>query len=390
MRTTLYFYLTLLLVCSVVIYVYRPFDPFPLPSRRETFLDPKETYIEDQEVRQMTKVPSGVQSSLSLTIEPYAVGTQGGKSDSKRRARVADSFIKSSFNSVWDGAKCSIPMMTYVISRGCRFLDFEVFVYLDAKADRPQLVVANGGNMRDNRSILKGSDVLQLSEVLKFAVTNAFSSSISPAATDPLFLHFRVQADEKYSAFLQSTFRGAVDSAIPSSRRLRASELPKMSIGDMRNKVAVFVDSITCPWLVGSEFAENCVTAFTGTPQFPLMKYGGAAGGDDDPNIGEANAGKTKVTPSAAASSSVMGVVAIPSRETLNVLDAMFTSSASIGSYEMRSLAKYPAITFLAMPFYQNNSALYEMETFFNQQKSACPTKTAALAYVEEKTGENL
>lgn len=386
---TLYFFFTFVVVVCTLIYNLKPFEPFVLPERKETFLNPEETYIEDPEILKSTLVPSGVQSSLVLTLKPYAeeVDTKTTSITSNPKLRVCDCFIKSSFNSVWDGSKCSISMMTYVISRGARFLDFEVFYFDDSKEDKPRLVIANGGNFRSNRSTLKHHEVLSVSEVLKFIMSNAFSSTVCPTFSDPLFLHFRIQVAEKHAQFATQYLLSLWNSVIPSIRRCTSSDLANLSIGGLRNKCAILVDSKTCPWMAKTQDKEllSTVTVFTGTDSFPLLKFGmqsknnGVTTTEDKTTIAESEISPTKVN--------VVGVAAIPSRDALNIVDSLFSSS-TLGSYKLQSLIDNPSVNFMAMPFYENNRALREYEEFFNEQHSSLSTKTVAKAFVEELAGE--
>lgn len=380
-----YFILCFILLSALVIYYWKPFDPFVLSERKETFLNPDETYIEDPQIRKQTLVPSNLQSSLPLTLQPYS---EQYASSSNTKRRISESFIKSSFNSIWDGSKCSASMLTYCISRGCRFLDFEVYHHMNSQEDKPSLVVAYGGNFRDNRATLKSKDVLSLSEVLKFVMSNAFSSSVCPTATDPLFLHFRVQVNEKHSNYTTNTFTSLLNSIIPNSRKMTTEDFTNRSIAELRNKCGIFVDALTCPWMFQSTDTDfrSAITAFTGTESFPLLKYGeataaaAAATKADLTPIQENNAYKGGVP--------IIGVVGIPSRDSLNLLDSVFTSSSTFGTFTMRSLIQQPSLNFLAMPFYENNQSLREYEQYFNGEQSACTTKLAAKAFVEEITTE--
>lgn len=387
---TIYFFLTFLLVVLTLFIQFKPFDPLVWPERKETFLNPDETFIEDPEIYKNTLVPTGVQSSLVLTLKPYSEPVQTSTaSTSASTIRVCDSFIKSSFNSVWDGSKCSISMMTYVISRGARFLDFEVFYFGDSQEEKPRLVIANGGNFRENHSSLKHYEVLSLSEVLKFIMSNAFSSTVCPTYSDPLFLHFRIQVAQKHSQFATQYLLSLWNSIIPSFRRCSSSDLANLSIGGLRNKCAILVDSKTCPWIAKSQDKEllSTVTAFTGTDSFPLLKFGLHAKNKAVPTTSTEDTTQIEENENAPTKVKIVGVAAIPSRDALNIVDSLFSSSA-LGAYKLSSLVENPSINFMAMPFYENNKALREYEELFNAQNSSMTTKTVAKAYVEELSGE--
>ena len=92
--------------------------------------------------------------------------------------------IKSSYNSALSGNYVSTDMIKYVLGRGCRFLDFEIF-YINnnpcvAYSADPTFVTITSKNF------------ITLNEALKTVIINGFSGP-SPNANDPLFIHFRIK-----------------------------------------------------------------------------------------------------------------------------------------------------------------------------------------------------
>ena len=93
--------------------------------------------------------------------------------------------IKSSYNTALSGNYVSTDMIKDVLSRGCRFLDFEIF-YINnypcvAYSKDPTFVTITSKNF------------ISLNEVLKTIIVNGFSGP-SPNANDPLFIHFRIKS----------------------------------------------------------------------------------------------------------------------------------------------------------------------------------------------------
>jgi hypothetical protein len=94
--------------------------------------------------------------------------------------------IKASMNSAYNGTENTVEMIEYVLSRGCRFLDFEIY-----KDPTP-------GSNNSIISISKSSGFipipettrLTLNEAILFIDNNGFNS-ISPNSGDPLFIQFR-------------------------------------------------------------------------------------------------------------------------------------------------------------------------------------------------------
>jgi hypothetical protein len=108
--------------------------------------------------------------------------------------KTLDSFvIKSSFDSAYDGETVSTDMVTYVLSRGYRFLDFEVFYALptpkegETPSNVPKAVV---GCSTQGAYPSSSSNAVLFSEILDTIVRNAFKNPV-PNLEDPLFIQIR-------------------------------------------------------------------------------------------------------------------------------------------------------------------------------------------------------
>lgn len=107
-------------------------------------------------------------------------------------------FIKSSMNSAYDGANISTDMVLYILSRGYRFLDFEVYyetpnVIVGADGKKPTAApsidaVVGFSNTGSSPSV-SNTRVL-LSDILNVITMNAFTNP-SPNNDDPLFIQIR-------------------------------------------------------------------------------------------------------------------------------------------------------------------------------------------------------
>jgi hypothetical protein len=93
--------------------------------------------------------------------------------------------VKSSFNTAVTGLYLNLNMIRYVLSRGCRFLDFEVYSFEDV----PYVAYAADNNFTNVDSYNK----LLLGEVLSLVAASAFVSP-SPNPNDPLFIHLRIKS----------------------------------------------------------------------------------------------------------------------------------------------------------------------------------------------------
>ena len=112
--------------------------------------------------------------------------------------------IKSSYNSALTGNYINTDMIKYVLSRGCRFLDFEVY----SLESSPVVAYSTDTTF----SSLNTKNSIQLSEVLSTIGTYGFIAP-SPNPMDPIFIHLRIKSTSNsiYSQIAQN-----IDSTIKS------------------------------------------------------------------------------------------------------------------------------------------------------------------------------
>jgi hypothetical protein len=108
--------------------------------------------------------------------------------DSYKNMPLYSVFIKASYNTAYDGNEVSTDMIDYILSRGYRFLDFEVYweTLTNAPDGSPTATVGvseDGTNIRTSNNIL-------LSEVFDKIQMSAFTQ-LSPNRDDPLFIQLR-------------------------------------------------------------------------------------------------------------------------------------------------------------------------------------------------------
>ena len=92
--------------------------------------------------------------------------------------------IKSSMNTAYNGKENSTDMINYVLTRGCRFIDFEVYLYKDEN----RAVVSVSKNK--DTDFLPLDNTLSLSDALYYTNMYAFNSTC-PNYGDPLFIQIR-------------------------------------------------------------------------------------------------------------------------------------------------------------------------------------------------------
>ena len=93
--------------------------------------------------------------------------------------------IKASMNTAYDGVECTTDMINYVLTRGCRFLDFEV--YRDPVSTSTIVSVSTDN---DYTTPISQSTILTISDAMNYVSMYGLNSTC-PNSNDPLFIQFR-------------------------------------------------------------------------------------------------------------------------------------------------------------------------------------------------------
>lgn len=106
--------------------------------------------------------------------------------DQKTALYLKHYAIKSSMNSAYNGEGNVTDMISYVLSRGCRFIDFEIYRTPDKLLSDSIVSVSNSADFTP----IKETTYLTLSEAIQHVNIYAFNS-ICPNYEDPIFIQFR-------------------------------------------------------------------------------------------------------------------------------------------------------------------------------------------------------
>lgn len=142
--------------------------------------------------------------------------------------------VKSSYNSASTGSYVNLNMIKYVLSRGCRFLDFEVFAF----NDKPY-VAFSADNVYSN---IDSKNKILLSDVLSTIVGNAFVNP-SPNTGDPIFIHLRIKS---LNTNLYKSISSVVSSTI--GPKLHTCDINlETKLSDILGKIILIIDKKTAP-----------------------------------------------------------------------------------------------------------------------------------------------
>lgn len=153
--------------------------PSPPPSAVEGFSLPSLLPSETSELAKMTLHTPPDIHTMDIT---------------KSNLPICQYVIKSSYNTPCTGSYMNLDAINYILSRGCRFLDLEIYM-IDSK-----VCVASSNNPK--KDIISSNNNLLLDDVFNQISLNAFQSSTassslsSPNPKDPLFLQLRIQSPD--------------------------------------------------------------------------------------------------------------------------------------------------------------------------------------------------
>lgn len=168
-------------------------------------------------------------------------------SDSKDdtfKFKLRDYYIKASYNSFNDGdfdySTLSMDSCLYVLSRGCRFVDFEVY-----SIDNVPVISSSSQNDYTNKKSQNNIPVADAFEVLG---SYAFSSAKCPNPEDPFIIHMRIMSQNvtmynnlediiKNSKGIASRLLGP-----KYGREYQSNDLGNENIEDFKGKIIIIVD----------------------------------------------------------------------------------------------------------------------------------------------------
>jgi type II secretory pathway pseudopilin PulG len=109
--------------------------------------------------------------------------------------------IKASYNTALTGNYVNTDMITYILNRGCRFIDFEIFyigeTIVNDKNETITKYTPRVAYSTDNTfTTINTENSLLLDEVLTSVMNSAFSAP-TPNNKDPLFINLRIKSNNK-------------------------------------------------------------------------------------------------------------------------------------------------------------------------------------------------
>lgn len=164
--------------------------------------------------------------------------------DSQSRFKLRDYYIKSAYNAFnpdkFKNSNVSMDACLYVLARGCRFIDFEVFSVENVPVIASSSV--NSFNYKETYNHIPVSDAF---EVLG---SYAFSGSKCPNPGDPFIIHMRIMSrnvtmyDNLAKIITQSKTLARNLLGAKYGREYRSKDLGDENISSLSGKVIIIVD----------------------------------------------------------------------------------------------------------------------------------------------------
>jgi hypothetical protein len=291
--------------------------------------------------------------------------------------------IKASYNSALSGNYVNLDMITYVLNRGCRFLDFEIFYIAETKSDKTIRYTPRVAYSTDNTfTTINSENSILLDNVLTTVINSAFSSP-TPNLKDPLFINLRVKSNNKevYKAVAAS-----IDNTIRQKLYVdtNSSQTPYPAIpithdtllSDVMGKIIICFDKTIDRYYKDSTNCEpsdstcydltDYINIETGSEDLNLLRYSEVMDQCTVPfNIKNNNLHTDVKT---------MKYV-IPNIKNDN------SKNPNISDFVLKHSAQIPAYR-----FYKKDKGLQEYEEFFNENHAAFVPLAIAIPYFKKNT----
>lgn len=202
-----------------------------------------------------------------MMISDSGPKTKNTHSDEYPSLTLKDYVIKSSYNTAYIGSSMSFKAITYALTRGYRFLDFEVYLI-----DGLPSVGYNSNSATPMK--ISSSNTLPFGQVLYNVVTEAFSAP-TPNINDPLFINLRLNSKDNT---LYEMVAKSIDKNI--KNRLYHGKVDSTTkLADILGKIVLIIDINKSP---DYDSYPNCANIESSQNQcYNLSKYVNLEGGSN-------------------------------------------------------------------------------------------------------------
>jgi hypothetical protein len=298
--------------------------------------------------------------------------------------------IKASFNSASSGNYISPTMLQYVISRGVRFLDFEVF-YISSDGTENGVFKPMVATSTDPTFMaLSSENSVLLDTILTSAVANAFSSPC-PNYSDPLFINLRIKSN---NPDIYKAVAASIDSSIKNKIYVNQDASASYIANNMTSQKAMRVTKDTTLEKIGSHvvlsidktifpnYVNYCsCDGSTADHCYDLTKYTNIESGSENLQLILYNYLSPVPTIQLSDTAHRTSVKTL----TMTIPDNLYLINKANNNPNYSDCILRYGCQLAPYRFYQNDGALEKYETFFNDHRSAFVPLASAITYYINK-----
>jgi len=283
---------------------------------------------------------SAEKKGLELTIQPIA--------EKYMEYPLREFMIKSSYNSAIVNNTASKDAIAFVLGRGCRLLDFEIYTRQTPNGKDEEYV--SYSEDPEYRKIETGL-TLSLENALNAVAANAFSPP-SPAPGDPLFIQLRIKNNTNAA---YSRISSLIDKILD-KRVYTVPVTGSTPLKDINGKVIIILDVLSAP---DYNKYSKCLSSDLGCVELKT-KIGMLSGTTDLPKYSYTDYYDLTLRP----------IMITPNSDRTDVRTFMMVAPPEVGGNKMtfpndNALLKLPA-QMLLVPFYNQTDDLKKYEAKFN------------------------
>jgi hypothetical protein len=269
---------------------------------------------------------------------------------------IKEFCIKSSYNSAYSGSHIGSDVLKYVLSRGCRYLDLEIYM-VDNVA-----YVGFSTNPSSTHQNITSATTITLNDALTTINIYGFSSP-SPNPTDPLFINFRPQScgiDPVTSGMYKYIAGDIKNTLAPKLSSVKVTGLTP--VRDIMNKIVIVMDVTVAPDYKKDKFLLGCVNMESGGTVLRTETY--------------SRMERYNISP--------------PVVDSKNISNVAFLREIHPDQNEATSNPKYYVfvrdygVQIVANRFYINDVHLKEYESFFSKFNTAFVPFSNAIIYMKD------
>ena len=338
----------------IVIIIITSFIIYQLVQQRRSIQSITEGLATTTLPTNSTDLPEAVTEVQSMIIKDGGSGISNFALNNS--LYLSQYVIKGSYNSAYSGKYMSLSAIDYVVSRGCRFLDFEVYLQ-----NAYPIVAISSGQTITSKNNIKLFDVLNH---IGAAYTPA--SAIAPNPQDPLFIQLRIKSQDPtiydlIASIIQNTI-GSVGNNLYSGPPITPDSLLSPLLGQM----IIVIDQTVAPTYNSSRKLLGYANLVRGSTNLTTNTYHALLNQATPPPV---------LTPDGDNTSSASFQMVSPS-----------VGYAANPPY--KGFIKNYGVNIILMKFFQIDSNLSDYEKFFNKNKAGIVSLANSLRFIQSTVAE--